>query len=225
MGIPHISTCVLVLCAVSVLAGCGIPALEALAAPVVLDADIPLPLETVVTFTNNPVNNKIEFIGFELYYRFYADSGLLINDTDYIKASQTPDISALTARRFRRIRFFDDDAKPLIRVAAADKGMDFGVSIDFDTYRYPAVTVDAAASSALLSGNIVRYVKEEGGTDAVAKGFTSSDIDEGDEDLPETSSAFVDMALFVIAYGYSADLREIYSEPVFLGYIQRYLSS
>ena len=220
---PFLALVIISFSAASILfSGCGIDSFAALEAP---DPDFviePLIGETRFIFDHNTSNSGNDFLGYELYYKFYTldQESTRQSDVSAIEGTTVPGTSTLVSRGYRRIRRPGGE-RPVIGIDPADKPSDITITIDMAANPYPEVYLDIYAPAWV--DDLVREVVEEGQTDPIEKGFLDIDIVEGDSDVPSSyvNGTSIDMAVFVIAYGIDAgDLREIYSGPTYLGYVR-----
>ena len=217
---------------------CGLPRLPFLGPPI-RDSDS----GNVVVFRHNADDNNVdEFRGYELYYRFYPNTGegeeQWIADNDAILDSpRSPNPSRLVNRGYRRIRPPQiQAAPPLLRVGPGlPLGTRFPIRLFFphDPEEEPIDDEDEEPDgAAFYEGKVVRLrrgpgVNEEDGetpkrffpveTDPTANGVYA----EGDADLVNLFDLLEDEGLFVavygLAYGITGDFQRFYSVPEFLG--------
>ncbi|TVQ22578.1 MAG: hypothetical protein EA382_11875 [Spirochaetaceae bacterium] len=203
----------------AVTGGCGLPQFILLDPPT--DFQV-FALDASVTFFNNPENDPDSFLGYELYYKFYAPATV---DTQFAAdlsaiggaaAGSMPGI--VTQRGFRRVLGVGQGtSSPLIRISATDRSSSFPITVLIDTNLAqlsagvvtwdpptgPPVTITLLRN--LVTPKVFRpdtYVTSGPGRDA--------DIPAGDystKDLP--------MALVVVAYGVDfTTFQPLYSQPV-----------
>lgn len=86
-------------------AGCGLPSIPFLAAPVNPDIETPTTLSPILSFQHNTENDQDDFRGYDLYYKIYADEddAAIAADEQAIAATpQSPGPARLEQRGFVR---------------------------------------------------------------------------------------------------------------------------
>ena len=217
------SACTLV--ATLIFAGCGIPSTSYI--PPIPEDSIVRPLEGETFFSFGiPVDNNPEiFEGFEIYYKFYRidDENLIAKIGDETLATPVTQQSLRNAR-YRRLSNPVDPAElesvfPLVPIERIDRSdADLLITLDFGiiSTSYPYSTYGDIYLSRLI---------EVPGVDPIYKGFSTSDFDTTDPDLPIggnlTGITSLYLSLYAMSYGNSiSDLRlDIHSVAVYLGRI------
>ncbi|MFP4067808.1 MAG: hypothetical protein ACLFS5_09940 [Spirochaetaceae bacterium] len=222
----------------TLLLGCGIETLPYVAAPKEDEADWDIDPAFITFRHNDEDNDSDEFRGYELYYKLYEDENgstgcreadKPCND-DYEAILRDPvptGTSRLTGRGYVRMIAGENPGEiPGITVSLANRGDEFDVDIyltagtdeDRDTARaeWPNGPQDLNRNVPSASDGFKRFLATE-------------DYDDDDDDLSAIDSEISDvigndnlyMAVYALGYGIDpASLQEIYSRPVFLGYVR-----
>ena len=124
----------LIAAAFALAAGCGLPQFILLEPPISISID---ELVASVTFLSNPENDPDSFLGYELYYKFYAPATLdaqFAADLSAISGAVAGSMpGVVTQRGFRRvIGAGQGGGPPLIPIAPTDRGTSFPVRILID---------------------------------------------------------------------------------------------
>lgn len=192
--------------------------------------DEPVPGTTVQeTFTfSAPASVAGYFLGYELYYKLYALDNPAA-DSEVALAS----VAALQAAGFHRLtKEGDTDARlPLVE---APSQADHRVAVTFFPYGgQPSFTITDSSGAPLIAEPVllrrgVQYPIGEPGVTGVYQTFADFSADDTiltDTDLPESvwssmsSGSQVKLALYAVSYGEDELLAPLYSEPVYLFYI------
>ena len=187
---------------------------------------------------NRGDNDPDVFLGYELYYKFYnfsdATSAMATDDRSIFSVEQpTPsDVTRLGFRRVNNVSNTDQTTRyPMIPLIFADRNRVFNLTFDFtgvspDTAENIKVIPNANYlnnSGNPISVNLYRQVTDPD-DDSVPRrnnyksfGDLRNDISGSrDSDLPGNS---VTLSLYVFAYGKYNKVYNIYSKPLWLGYI------
>ncbi len=228
----------------AVISSCGIPTTQFLGPP---DGDTVswTVSPPTVTFSHNDAENSTEnFLGYEIYYKFYQFLPDPMNGefgSDYaalVGAAPGSGKTAVEARGFHRVFEAGDTVGdlPLVGIETPDPPIDpstkFDVEIAFP-YR-PSALSPAPALAVLLDRNAptgsdqlgsVQLVRDPlGGTGLSEKSFESDDISTAPPDLdiplgiPQTD-AVIHMAIVVLAYGIDytgGNFETLYSDPLII---------
>ncbi len=217
----------LIVIAASMGSGCGLPTISYLAEP--LNAG--LGLGNTFHFTHDSTNNNTgDFLGYQVYYRFYDSSSAsnLTTDQNDIESSTTPGIALIQSRGYRQI-LPDQTAglpvtPPLIPFTTAEKAQPIVVTLDFNPDITTPIDATASTSDGVLTVKLKRNnpVYPAPNTDTL-KSFLTNDYTTVDNDIPPDvtlGSGSVTIALVVVSYGFDfASFTPMYSVPVFLGNI------
>ncbi len=166
---------------------------------------------------NRSDNDSDVFQGYELYYKFYNKANFKAeNAADYnnLFSVEEPEPSDLANLGFKRINTVNNtDSKtpyPMIPIDYNDRDESFVINIDF-TY----IASDTIPTVDYNNTKLYRVVTDPADTDYY-KSFIYDDMSESDSDVPV---ADVTLSLFVFSYGKYDRVYNIYSKPVWLGYI------
>lgn len=184
---------------------------------------------------NRPENDPDVFRGYEFYYKFYDSKNaesLQKKDHKAIFAIKNPDHSALRREgyiRARTVKEYDEETRhPMLLVPVNSRDESFEIEIDF-----APLTADKSKEELMAkykNGEKIcgfyRDVKDdhpdpdEGSHgDKICKDFNSDDLnDKGDKDLPSGTEKF-SLSMYVMSYGIYDNSYNIYSKPVWLGYV------
>jgi len=193
---------------------CGIPEIVVLEAPEITRA---LSIPATVDFEHRTANDREDFLGYELYYKFYepgnADQTFSSDRTAIESASPSAAIATLSSRGYLRVHALGNAGQqPVIPVSAAQRTSSFLVSVE-----YPATDLTAESASAAWSSStqeLARDLSLFGETESFAPG----DIDLDDPDMPSDTTGATDtvpMGLAIVAYGIdytNGSLSAVYSE-------------
>jgi hypothetical protein len=208
------------------LVSCGIESISFVEGP-----DEPFNEDTLgatITFDHNNsfVNQSDDFLGYELYYKFYDDSVIdpWEDDQNSILAEPIPTgIGRLTNRGYRRIiRGDQEEAIPVILVT--NKGLSYTIELDF--FKSGGDT-DAVASWDDGTPTTIILRRNTPADDVPGQEFRSffGAFDEAHEDVDsdiEAAAAANELGVAIYGLGYGIEggtFRQLYSEPVYLGYM------
>ncbi|MEW5816499.1 MAG: hypothetical protein AB1798_14045 [Spirochaetota bacterium] len=217
---------ILILTFTIILNSCGIDTYPYPDPPALDTIEEPIEGGSVFRFGNTPNNNVTFFEGFEVYYKFYSaipeHSTFKKYEADIITLENSPTLAKLKALNFTR--FYSDTLKlPLIPINSEIKKDVFSIYIDFSNMGlpdkpYPEVRyLDQTFP-------IFRYVREKEYEILEEKGFLPEDFSSDYMDIDGTyyNSQYqhVYLVLFVLAYGKSDLIYDLYSKPAYLGRIR-----
>jgi hypothetical protein len=205
------------------LAGCGLENIPVLSQPQVSLATGEIFQFLKLSANGDPIEEP-EFLGFDVYYKIYDSEIGIENNISTIDELR---------QRFRRLTEYDSvvQPSPLIPISSADLTNSFYIDIDFSLqltdldrpriYSLPGIPpVDAISIQDFRRGVLYSGSSE---TKRWAD-FTSADADIAyDADIwtiLNTVGSKVTIAVYVVSYGVSIDYGELYSIPLYLGYIQ-----
>jgi hypothetical protein len=170
-------------------------------------------------FSAGSANNEFEFLGFELYYKFYRP--VLDSPENSINTFEE-----LQTKSFRRLNNAGSDtinsrSKPLFW-SEAFKGTTYTVTIDFFTDPGNP-TVSATVTPQREITGLLRGVDAlPPPYDSLFKPFYNYEI--ADEDItPDIYNSYiipglpVTLVLYVLSYGKDSTGLELYSQPIYLG--------
>ena len=219
------NTALLVLClaAILVMSSCGInPPTEFLGAPEIEFIKHSVFAPPSITFAHNVADNDVEeFLGYEVYYKFYQysptpASGGFGNDLATIDADFSRGPGNLLAAGFRRVLDADMDMlPPLIKVDSDDAGTNFDVVLTF-----PDKAVSPLPAKAEFLEAIVTLLRPpEVKPDFTESTFESDDMSAGDLDIPTgipPTDDRIHLGIVILAYGrdVTVTFQPIYSEPL-----------
>jgi hypothetical protein len=204
-------------------------------------------LTPTFTVQATTANNEIEFRGFELYYKFYSDSSQiqlvpsntlesdLRNIYGYVPICSSLDPGATTGNLHVN--------KPLLPVQIGDRGASFAITVNFvslngniDTSQ-PVVTYSGATAPTQPAAN--DWIRRNVGDNVLGSTtytqpklfirrnpsdpptYASTDVDvQGILSIAQTSGNGLTLAIYALSYGKQDITTDIYSTPVYLGYIQ-----
>ncbi len=212
-----IATATLATIAAAVTGGCGLPQFILLDPPTDFSVDESF---ASVTFLNNPENDPDSFLGYDIYYKFYAPAEVetqFAADRSAIGGAAAGSMpGVVTQRGFRRVLGAGQGtASPLIAIAPTDRGITFPIRVEIITSQPSDGTVSWDPPTGppvmltllrdLVTPKLFRsdaYVTASPGPDA--------DIPAGDYSAGE-----LPMALVVVAYGVDfTTFQPLYSQPV-----------
>jgi hypothetical protein len=214
------------------LSGCGIESITFVEGPLEdeITPAIP-PSVAVISFRHNDstANQSDDFLGYELYYKLYDDAltDPWIDDNNSILAEPVPTgVGRLNNRGYRRvIRNEAPEAIPTILVT--NKGLGYTIELDFFDSGFEP---NATASWNDGSSTTINLRRNSDPTAGVYKSFFDIVVDsfvEDDEDVDEEiedaagSVDYIGVALYALGYGIEGGtFRQLYSEAVFLGYLE-----
>jgi len=199
------------------------------------------PPDTVVRLTGSDVefiianrgdNNPDVFLGYELYYKFYNFTDATVamaNDDRAIFSIDQPTPNDVTRLGFRRVNTVPTDDRttriPMIPVNYSDRKNNFNITLNFfgvasGENAVPRIIPEVS----YLSYPIVELYRQVLDPDDDIKnkyksfGDLINELSGGsrDSDLPST---WVTLSLYIFAYGKYDKVYNIYSKPLWLGYI------
>ncbi len=184
---------------------------------------------------NTGDNDPDVFRGYEIYYKFYNQSTAANdqrNDHNQIFNKLNDDApKVLTAAGYRRVRTEkntrDDTLYPMISVPAGSKDNRFDLIINFSPITTNGskeeLKIRYLGTELSLYRDVVDQAPDTGespsASDTVYKDFNSDDLqytEYQDGDLP---SGDVSLSMYVFSYGIHENIYNLYSTPVWLGYV------
>ncbi|MGM0673105.1 MAG: hypothetical protein ACQETQ_00265 [Spirochaetota bacterium] len=217
--------------------GCGIESTPFIAAPKDDETDTTLDPASITFLHNENDNDTLEFSGYELYYKIYEDESPgcdsgdeCFEDRRYILDSPVrTGPSRLRGRSYRRmIDEASPGQRPNIPVSDSEKGNEFEVELDM----YASTGSEQRTIIARWPDgprNLERDVPRDGDP-SKNKAFLETDAyTDDDEDLGAVSTSVQEVinnenlyaAVYALGFGVEpGSLQDLYSEPVFLGYVQ-----
>ena len=201
---------------------CGIPQIIVLEPPLLVSP--PPSLTNEITVAHSPENNVDDFLGYELFYKFYdpdtSASGFSTDRVAIENASPGTALSVIAQREYNRVHAATDTNQiPVVQVSAAQRSQAFELLISFpsNTGASPPAIVTSDSSPA-ISQELLRDISV---VVAVDEGFSAEDIDLVDNDVPELVTApddsIIDMGLVVISYGVdftNGTFAQVVSQPL-----------
>ena len=184
---------------------------------------------------NTGDNDPEVFRGYEIYYKFYNQSTASRdqqNDHNIIfnkLSDNAPKI--LASAGYRRVRTEkntrDDTLYPMIPVPAGSRDDRFDLTINFSPITTNGskeeLKIRYLGTELSLYRDVVDQAPDTGespsASDTVYKDFNSDDLEYteyGDSDLPSES---VSVSMYVVSYGIHENIYNLYSTPVWLGYV------
>jgi len=177
----------------------------------------------IIKIYNRSDNDPDVFQGYELYYKFYNyDSSISDRTSDYknLFSVEEPEPSDLANLGFKRINTVSNpDLKtpyPMIAVDYSDRDSSFEIILDFSRVSDITEVIPTVNYSGYDELYLYRIVIDPDNTDYY-KTFIKSDISKDDDS--DISYNRVSLSLFVFSYGKYDRVYNIYSKPVWLGYI------
>ncbi len=213
--------------------GCGLENIVYLSPPG--NPTLASPINKTFTINSTSKNNEAEFLGFELYYKFYNISSSFppsVEDVDDLKSyGYLPVCSEADSASGKYV----NHSRPLFEVPPLQRGTTFAITINF-----PNPTVAQSDQPILvynggqLSWTIRRDIGDEDGTSityqkgkpfigipASFPAYNSSDTDISSVYGASASYSYnVYLVIFAMSYGRADITTHLYSPPVYLGYIQ-----
>ena len=197
---------------------CGLYTSPYLSAPNVTTFEPGIPSSALIY--NRSDNDPEVFRGYEIYYKYYNSHSEIADDDKKIFNTSEPEPDDLKNVGYRRLNTVltteETTTYPMIPVDYSDRDTSFTLTVYFDE-----VSSDTAPrveysgySDRTLRRNITQYNSTSGKTEY--KTFIPADHDSGDSDR---SSGELTLSLYVFAYGKDDNVYNIYSKPVWLGYI------
>jgi hypothetical protein len=186
------------------LGGCGIPQFVVLEGPQLIAAPS---LINTVSLEHDTANDTDDFLGYEIFYKFYdpsSSSAEFIDDSSAVEAAG-PGIllSVLRQRDFYSVSAFPQTSqRPAIRVSATQRAQDFTFDIIFPDQ--PDDTSEAVVRSTSVPPINQLIIRDRSIGDP-EEGFAPADVNLSDVDVPDIdpppSGGLIDMAIVVVAYG------------------------
>ncbi len=177
----------------------------------------------IIKIYNRDDNDPDVFQGYELYYKFYefsSDTTNMASDYKSLFSVEEPEPSNLTTLGFKRINTVSTTDKkttyPMIYIDHSDRDSEFTITLDFSDV---AASVKNPTVNYLSYPEITLYrtVVDPDDTDNY-KSFIYDDLSNTEDS--DISHNRVTLSLFVFSYGKYDNVYNIYSRPVWLGYIQ-----
>ena len=169
---------------------------------------------------NRSDNDPEVFRGYELYYKYYNNFSEIADDDKTIFADSEPEPSDLTGVGYRRVNTVETTDEttpyPMIPVNYSDRDSSFTLTVYFNEVSAAVNVIPYVSYSGYSNKYLRRNVSELDGGDYVYKSFISDDTDSSYSDM---SSGQTVLSLYVFAYGKDDNVYNIYSKPVWLGYI------
>jgi|GEM_PF-6776378 len=185
---------------------CGIPDISYISPPISSDAGYNnFYLITALQ------EEKYDYLGIELYYKFYDPLEVRYDynfDLNYLESKSRNILSYLKSRNYFRLNSNKDNQnikiKPLIRLNLNEQAKNISFNVDF-----------SFSNGEPFINNLFLYRE----FDILGNIKSFNDIQIDDEDL-ELDSLLNGISIGIIALTYAfKELKEYYSEPAFLGYI------
>ena len=221
-------TALRVLCAVTVaaaVASCGIPTTQYLG-PVDADSIVWTASPATVTFEHNALDNSTEnFLGYEIYYKFYAQTpnptdGQFGTDLAVIDAAAPgTGLNTVLNQQFRRITGANTASvvAPLIPVDPSDSTGVFAISLIFPD---KASQLSPDPTTAQYLAEVIELARQPD-TGLFGETFESDDLttSPNDADIPAgipPTDLFIHMGIVILAYGTDntgGTFQTLYSNP------------
>ena len=200
---------------------CGLEYIPYLSEPLSLGSFV----DDTFQFIRTTENTEAEFLGFEIYYKFYK--------TDQSPDDTITDFNTLITRGFRRLSSSTDDpdlisiSEPLIKIPSTNVDT-ITFTIDFSPLfpNEPTTLNDSTITNVILrrgvyygSGTFDQQYKH------FHKNFDPNTYLQGDADLGSdimqeiTNGIELRLALYVLSYGLKEFTLDIFSDAVYLNYI------
>ncbi len=215
--------------------GCGLENITYLSPPGNPTA-LASPTNNIFTINSTSKNDEAEFLGFELYYKFYA-TGFSIPSVE--------DIDDLKSNGFKPVCSSTDTAagtdvnhlKPLFEVPPVDRGTTFSITITFtNPQSNPSGEIQPLVKNkgADLSMTIRRDIADNRGVASPTNnqgrpfikvnGSAVAAYESTDTDVsPVYSSDIVSLVMYAMSFGRENITTDLYSPPVYLGFINIYI--
>lgn len=225
------------------LAGCGVESVAFIAGPESDRVEVDAEVGQIRFLHNEDDNDTDEFRGYELYYKFYADTDSDCGDTEpcgedraYVEEEplQTGP-SRLLGRDFSRMIYEPSPGeRPNVPISQEETGSEFEIAIDLSSFGQETQR-DAIVSWNESERPLKRGVTAETSQTDYKSFIERADYDDEDADVQsaidgptpeETVEALINngnLYLSVYTLGYGIDpgsLQALYSEPVYLGYVR-----
>ncbi len=204
------------------ISGCGVQTYPYLAPPDDSGIDEPLENEKLFSFSNYTNNSANYFLGYELYYKFYAsDIGASDYENEIEMIESTPTFEKVTSLGYRRVYNRGDIyGVPLLQIDSEIQGESFKIAIDF---RFITESIFPQVTYIDSTTDIARYIHKSDDVQANIYNFNSENINDSFEDISSSIySGDVDtlyLSLYVFSYGKYEVFNELYSKAAHLGKI------
>jgi len=228
----YCSTLISLLC-LSLLGSCGTPQLTFFAPPQRNTIDT-----GTIAFFHNTANSSDQFLGYNIYYKFYdnSDSATItcVADKQFINTEPTLlNDNRLIARRYSRIFLNDADNIPTIQISAKTTRTEFRIELANPLARI-AENREVSLVRNLTNNSQQRIYRSARATtigseykplhfDNSTTIFSATDSDIQQIITTDLNSALNEEQLYIAFYGIAIGLNDafarIYSEPEFLGYL------
>ncbi len=209
--------------------GCGLENITYLSPPG--NPTLASPTYTTFTINSTSKNDEAEFLGFELYYKFYTTSFSIpsVEDVDDLKSygflpvCSSSDTASGT---------YVNHTQPLFEVPAVDRGKTFAITV---TFTNPTTVPGSDSQPALvyngtpLTFSIRRdFGDADYGSNSYLQGkpfvqripHVADAYKATDSDVTSVYSAsIVSLLMYAMSYGKENITTDLYSPPVYLGYI------
>jgi len=236
VSIPIVA--VVALFSIFLLSGCGLEVLPYIAGPV--ENSVTGGIDGVFTFRHNAnLNDVDEFLGYEIYYKLYDNSGgsaaYSADRAAIVADPELPGTSRLIGRGYRRMRSYSSIPNisiplalppPAIPVELANRGTEFTISVKFgqDAADEEAARAEWNGKTVYLGRNIEQSNDNQSFFPVEETRYLASDADVGTDLAGTVASAISGRDLYIglFAVGYGVDgqtFQEIYSVPVPLIYM------
>jgi hypothetical protein len=198
------------------LSSCGIPEIVVLEPPEITRV---LTIPAAVDFQHSTTNDREDFLGYELYYKFYepgnADQAFSSDRASLESATPSAAVTTLTSRGYFRVHALSSTGQqPVVPISAAERSSSFVVSVE-----YPATEFAVESASAVWEAKTQRLARDLS-LFTETETFVPADIDLTDPDMPSDTTgatSTLPMGLAIVAYGIdftNGSLSAIYSEIV-----------
>lgn len=184
---------------------CGIPQFIVLQEPEFVAVPV---LTNEITLSHDTANDVDDFLGYEIYYKFYdpdgADSAFSSDEAAIATVGPGTAVSVLDQRGFNRVFSASDFGQiPTVKVSAVQRSQSFTFDISFPNS--PGSTAAAAAVSTSTPPIEQELVRDVSLVLTQGEGFAPADLDYTDPDVPDIDPPPADdtvpMAVVVVAYG------------------------
>ena len=215
----NISFLTLIIIFLTVFTSCGLYTYAYLNAPGVKTFTAGIPSSAEIY--NRSDNDPDVFRGYEFYYKYYNTYSEIADDDKTIFSESEPEPSDLTAVGYRRVstvKTTDESTYyPMVPVDYSDRDSSFTLTVYFNEVSSDVVPYVSYSgySNVYLRRNISDYNSSSG--DYEYKSFITEDHTGGDQS--DRSSGESVLSLYVFSYGKDDNVYNIYSKPVWLGYI------
>jgi len=184
----------------------------------------------VFIINNRSDNDPDVFLGYELYYKFYNASDAIVvmaSDDRTLFSVEQPTPTDITRLGFKRVNTVPDRLKttrtPMIPISFSDRNSSFNINFDFfgvagsESPIIPEVTYLSYPGVPLYRQVLDPDVDSADKINYKSFGDIINELSKiQDSDVPGT---WVTLSLYVFAYGKYNRVYNIYSKPLWLGYI------